>query len=169
MNGGKMNLQKYELNNSKMNLGKKKQDFFTHFASQTAHLSGSSATFTIASGLIILWAMTGPLFKFSDTWQLVINTSTTIVTFLMVFLIQNTQNRDSQALHLKLDALIVASRRANNILVEMEDMSQEELDAMKKKFAEIAEKENAQIDPKILDECIESSSEARNNKNLESK
>lgn len=115
-------------------------NFFCHFASQTARYSGSSFTFAAALGIILVWAMTGPLFRYSDTWQLVINTGTTIVTFLMVFLIQNTQNRDSEALHLKIDELIRASHGAQNALINLEDMTQEELDVFKEKFAKLAQK-----------------------------
>ena len=85
-------------------------DWFHHFASRTAEIVGRSSAFIIAVVLLAVWASTGPLFHFSDTWQLIINTSTTIVTFLMVFLIQNTQNREAQAMHLKLDELIRANR-----------------------------------------------------------
>lgn len=120
---------------------KKKRDFFSTFASQTARLSGAPNTFALAVGIIVVWAITGPLFKFSDTWQLVINTGTTIITFLMVFLIQNTQNRDSEALHLKIDELIRATRGAKNALIDLEDMTQDELDAFKVKFAELANKD----------------------------
>jgi low affinity Fe/Cu permease len=119
---------------------KKKRDFFSIFASQTARLSGTSHAFVWAVGIIVVWGLTGPLFKFSDTWQLVINTGTTIITFLMVFLIQNTQNRDSEAMHLKIDELIRATRGAKNALIDLEDMTQDELDAFKVKFAELANK-----------------------------
>lgn len=118
-----------------------KQDFFTRFSTQTARISGQSITFCAAMGVILIWAISGPFFKFSDTWQLVINTGTTIITFLMVFLIQNTQNRDSGALHLKLDELIRASEGAHNEIIEMEDKTQAELDARKAKFEELAERD----------------------------
>lgn len=114
------------------------QDFFVKFASKTARLTGTSLTFSIAIGVILLWAVTGPLFRFSDTWQLVINTGTTIITFLMVFLIQNTQNRDSEAIHLKLDELIWATQGAKNSLINLEDMTQEELDKIKNQFSKLA-------------------------------
>jgi low affinity Fe/Cu permease len=112
--------------------------FFSHFANQTSRLSGAPSTFAIAVGIIVIWAVTGPLFKFSDTWQLVINTGTTIITFLMVFLIQNTQNRDGAALHLKIDELIRANKGARNALLDMENLTQEELDEFKEKFAALA-------------------------------
>lgn len=117
----------------------KKKDFFCTFATQTARLSGTPITFVLAVSVILIWAVTGPLFSYSDTWQLVINTGTTIVTFLMVFLIQNTQNRDSEALHLKIDELIRATKGAENAMIDLEDLSQDELDAFKAKFAELAQ------------------------------
>jgi low affinity Fe/Cu permease len=109
---------------------------FSHYA---AHLTGSVAAFTLALLIVLAWGATGPLFGFSDTWQLVINTGTTIVTFLMVFLIQNTQNRDSQALHAKLDELVIHIQGADNKLVGAEDLSDEELAHLKEHFAELAE------------------------------
>jgi low affinity Fe/Cu permease len=108
-----------------------KKDFFCTFATQTARVSGTPLTFFLAVGTIFVWAITGPVFQYSDTWQLVINTGTTIITFLMVFLIQNTQNRDSEALHLKIDELIRATKGAQNAMINLEDLSQEELDAFK--------------------------------------
>jgi len=102
-------------------------DGFRAIAQKVAHASGSAPAFLVAFLIIFFWASTGPLFNFSDTWQLVINTSTTIVTFLMVFLIQNTQNRDSQAVHAKLDELIIKLEAADNRLVVAEDLSDEDL------------------------------------------
>lgn len=98
---------------------------------------GSSWSFVAAMTLILVWAVTGPIFQFSDTWQLVINTGTTIVTFLMVFLIQNTQNRDAVALHLKLDELLRAVEEARTELVDVEDGSDEELQALRQEFKEL--------------------------------
>lgn len=114
------------------------QEFFTAFCTRMAHLTGSSIAFVGAFGLIAVWLISGPLFHFSDTWQLVINTGTTIITFLMVFLIQNTQNRDSEALHLKLDALLLTSPDANNVLIDLEELSQEDLEALKQKISHFA-------------------------------
>jgi low affinity Fe/Cu permease len=94
--------------------------------------------FLIALTIVLVWAVTGPLFAFSDTWQLVINTGTTIVTFLMVFLIQNTQNRDSQALHAKLDELVIAMKGADNNLVEAEDLPDDQLESLKEHFQQRA-------------------------------
>jgi low affinity Fe/Cu permease len=107
-----------------------KAGWFTTFAQKTAHLAGRPGTFMLASATIVVWAVTGPLFNYSDTWQLVINTSTTIVTFLMVFLIQHTQNRDTLALQVKLDELIIAVQGANNHLAGAEDLSDEDLEAL---------------------------------------
>ena len=102
--------------------------------------SGSTAAFIIAFFIIIAWLISGPLFKFSDTWQLVINTGTTIVTFLMVFLIQRSQNKDSIALHLKLNELIVAQEIASNRLIAVEDISEEDLKVLQKFYQHLAEK-----------------------------
>lgn len=105
-------------------------NIFRRFAQATSSAMGRPWAFVVAALLIVVWAMTGPLFGFSDTWQLVVNTSTTIVTFLMVFLIQNTQNRDTEALRLKLDELILATEKARNEFVTIEDLSDEELKAL---------------------------------------
>lgn len=112
--------------------------WFTRFARATAHHAGKPATFAVAAGLIVAWAIAGPFFDFSNTWQLMINTGTTIVTVLMVFLIQNTQNRDSQAIHLKLDELIRAKQGARNALLDLDDLSDEELDRLRRNFARLA-------------------------------
>ena len=112
--------------------------WFTRFARWTACHAGRPSAFLIAGLVIVGWAVTGPIFHYSDTWQLVINTGTTIVTFLMVFLIQNTQNRDSQALHLKLDELIRAKKGARNSLLDLDDLSDEELEKIRSSFSRIA-------------------------------
>ena len=101
---------------------------------------GRSHAFIVAATVILVWAATGPLFHFSDTWQLVINTGTTIVTFLMVFLIQNTQNRDAHAIHLKLDELIRANKHARNALLGLESMSDDELRALQVEFEELRDR-----------------------------
>jgi low affinity Fe/Cu permease len=106
----------------------------------TALTTGKSCTFIVAALIIVVWAATGPLFHYSDTWQLVINTGTTIVTFLMVFLIQATQNRDSAAIHVKLDEIIRAMKGARNSLLDLESLSDEELERLKLHFAQLAEK-----------------------------
>ncbi|HEV8525504.1 MAG TPA: low affinity iron permease family protein [Terriglobales bacterium] len=117
--------------------GGTKTNWFAKFAEQVAHWVGTRWAFLIACLVLILWALTGPAFHFSDTWQLVINTGTTIVTFLMVFLIQNTQNRTATALHLKLDEIIRAVRRAHNEMIDIEHLSDEELEELGKKYERI--------------------------------
>jgi low affinity Fe/Cu permease len=107
-------------------------------ARASARGTGHPIAFGLAFATVVLWLATGPIFRFSDTWQLVINTATTIVTFLMVFLIQNTQNRDSEALQLKLDELIRATHSAHNALLDIEELSQNELDQIKRRFEELA-------------------------------
>ncbi len=111
---------------------------YSKFANQIARLSGRPKAFVLAAAVIVVWLVTGPLFGFSDTWQLVINTGTTIVTFLMVFLIQNTQNRDSEALQIKLDELIRATKGAHNALLDLEELEQEELDAFRQRYETLA-------------------------------
>jgi low affinity Fe/Cu permease len=110
------------------------RDFFRKFAHQTSRGVGSPWAFVGAVTIIVAWGLTGPIFHFSDTWQLVINTGTTIITFLMVFLIQNTQNRDAIAIHIKLDELIRALKGARNKLVDLEELSDEELEALHQEF-----------------------------------
>jgi low affinity Fe/Cu permease len=119
------------------------RDLFHRIAQRTSNAVGSAWAFIIALLLIIAWAATGPIFHFSDTWQLVINTSTTIITFLMVFLIQNTQNRDARVIHLKLDELIRVIVRARNHLVDLEDLSEEELDRLQKEFEQLRQGDDA--------------------------
>jgi len=115
-------------------------DAFRIFARHSSILLGSAWAFAAALLVILVWLATGPIFHFSDTWQLIINTGTTIVTFLMVFLIQNTQNRDAKAMHLKLDELIRALRRARNELVDLEDLSDEELKKLEEQFKRVRTK-----------------------------
>ena len=104
--------------------------WFAHFAQQTAHWTGHPAVFLLAVMVVVVWVVTGPIFDYSDTWQLVINTGTTIVTFLMVFLIQNTQNRDTMALQLKLSELVLAMKGAQNKFAAVEDLSDAELEEL---------------------------------------
>ena len=115
------------------------KSWFTRFAKWTARATGRPLTFTLAVLVIAIWAITGPIFGFSDTWQLVINTGTTIVTFLMVFLIQNTQNRDSEAIQVKLDELIRLSKGGHNVLLDLEELEEEELDRIRQSYCRIAE------------------------------
>jgi low affinity Fe/Cu permease len=110
---------------------------FSHLARIVADILGTPAAFFIALALILIWAMTGPLFHFSDTWQLLVNTGTTIATFLIVFLIQNTQNRDARALHLKLDEVIHSMRKARNNLIDLENCTDEELDSLQREFQKV--------------------------------
>jgi low affinity Fe/Cu permease len=104
---------------------------FTRFSHHVAHLAGKPITFAAATTLIVIWAVSGPIFQFSETWQLVVNTATTIITFLMVFVLQNTQNRDGEAVQAKLDELIYAVREADNAFVQAEKLSDEELHALR--------------------------------------
>jgi len=115
-------------------------EFFRRAAKSISCALGSPYAFALAAMTVIVWALLGPVFGFSDTWQLVINTGTTIITFLVVFMIQNTQNRDSKAIHLKLDELIRALRGARNGLIDSEDLSDDELDRLEKEFARIRSK-----------------------------
>ncbi|MFY9234004.1 MAG: low affinity iron permease family protein [Fimbriimonadaceae bacterium] len=109
-------------------------EFFNRMARRVSNATGSHWSFAVAVGIIAVWGLTGPIFKFSDTWQLVINTGTTIVTFLMVFLIQNTQNRDSKALHLKLDEVIRSIEGARNEIINLEDTSDADLQRLQEEF-----------------------------------
>ena len=111
--------------------------FFEDAARKISEYAGKPLTFTIALLLIVVWAVTGPIFDFSDTWQLVINTSTTIVTFLMVFLVQSAQNRDAKALQLKLDELIFKLDKADNVMIDIEELGEEELAELSEKYKEI--------------------------------
>lgn len=113
---------------------------FRKVAQQTSNLMGSPWSFVVAIAVILIWAVTGPLFGFSDTWQLIINTGTTIVTFLMVFLIQNTQNRDAAAMHLKIDELLRALKPARTSMVNLEQLSDEELEKLQNEFAKLSKK-----------------------------
>jgi low affinity Fe/Cu permease len=113
------------------------KDVFRKIAQWTSHVTGSPIGFVVAFLLIVLWAVTGPYFQFSNTWQLVINTGTTILTFLMVFLIQNTQNRDAHAIHLKLDEIIRAMDPARDEFIDLEDGTDEKLDMLEREFREL--------------------------------
>ena len=113
--------------------------WYARFARSAAHFCGRPRVFSVAVGIIAVWILTGPIFGFSDTWQLVINTGTTIITFLMVFLIQNTQNRDTEAIQIKLDELIRSTQGAHNALLDLEELEQDKLDAFKAKYQELAQ------------------------------
>lgn len=118
---------------------------FTRFARVASTVTGKPITFILAVVIIIGWAILGPVFGYSDTWQLVINTGTTIITFLMVFLIQNTQNRDTEALQIKLDELIRSSRSARNAVLNLEQMDEKELDAIRQEYLDLAEHANLHL------------------------
>jgi low affinity Fe/Cu permease len=122
------------------------RDAFGVFARQSSNVLGSAWAFILAILIIVVWGTTGPMFHFSDTWQLIINTGTTIVTFLMVFLIQNTQNRDAKAVHLKLDELIRALKGARNRLVDLEKLSDDELKQLEEEFERIHQHANRASD-----------------------
>ncbi len=118
---------------------------FKRFATAASRATGKPITFVLAVSIVVVWAATGPLFGFSDTWQLVINTSTTIITFLMVFLIQNTQNRDTEAMQVKLDELIRATKGAHNALLDLEELEGEELDAFRSRYHALAKSARVEL------------------------
>lgn len=129
----------------------KSQSWFSTFAKHTSRITGQPLTFLLAFLVIIAWAVTGPLFHYSDTWQLVINTSTTIITFLMVFLIQCTQNRDSEAMQVKLDELIRATKGAHNALLALEDLEEKELDRIRARYTKLASRARQELEQGNLD------------------
>lgn len=129
----------------------KSTSWFTRFAKWTARMTGRPATFTIAVAIIIGWAATGPLFDYSDTWQLVINTGTTIITFLMVFLIQSTQNRDSEAMQVKLDELIRAMQGAHNVLLDLEELEEKDLNRIRSNYERLAQQAREELEQGKLD------------------
>ena len=128
-----------------------RRSFFARFATGTARTMGHPVAFLLAVLILVGWAVTGPFFGFSDTWQLIINTGTTIVTFLMVFLIQNTQNRDSTALQLKLDELIRAVEGAHNSLLDLEELEEQDLERLRAAYEELARRAREQGLPGLFD------------------
>jgi low affinity Fe/Cu permease len=114
--------------------------WFAHFAQGASQVTGRPITFLVAFASIVVWAMTGPFFGYSDTWQLVINTATTIITFLMVFVIQNTQNRDTAAMHIKIDELIRVTQKARNVLLDLEELDDQTLELLRKDYEKLARK-----------------------------
>ena len=127
-------------------MAKYKKGFFDQFANWMTQFTGSSAAFISAVSIVIIWAISGPVFKYSETWQLVINTGTNIITFLMVFLIQKAQNKDGKAIQLKLNELIAATKGASNRMVSIEDLNEEELDKLHKFYKKLTELEAKQSD-----------------------
>lgn len=123
----------------------KSRSWFTRLAKATSRVAGRPIAFILAVGAILVWMVTGPLFRFSDSWQLVVNTGTTIATFLMVFLIQNTQNRDSEALQVKLDELLRVTKGAHVALLDLEELEEHELDRLRAGYAQLAEKARADL------------------------
>lgn len=125
-----------------------KNSLFTRFAKATSRITGKPVTFILAVMIVIVWAVSGPIFGFSDTWQLVINTGTTIITFLMVFLIQNTQNSDTEALQLKIDELICALKDADDQVLNLEELDEKDLDEIRKRYLEKAKRAREKADEK---------------------
>jgi low affinity Fe/Cu permease len=136
-------------------------EFFRRFSHRASEWVGSPSAFIVAVFIVLAWLGSGPMFGYSDTWQLVINTGTTIVTFLMVFLIQNTQNRDAKAIHLKLDELIRTTERARNSLVDLESLSDEELAQLQEQFARLRQREASQVEPSGIGQLEDSLDEPR--------
>ena len=129
-----------------MKAKKPKRHFFDWLSTRITKATGSPIAFLTALSLIIIWGVTGPIFDFSDTWQLVINTSTTIITFLMVFVIQQSQNKDTMALQLKMNELIAATKGASNRLIDIEDLTEEDLMVLKKFYIKLAQLSQSEID-----------------------
>jgi low affinity Fe/Cu permease len=139
--------------------------FFTGFANRTASAAGHPATFMAAMMVIVIWALSGPIFHYSDTWQLVINTGTTIITFLMVFLIQNSQNRESKAVQVKLDEIIRALEGAHNTMLNLEELDDKELETIHKRYVALAHEarealERGEVDTEVLDVLEETTEQA---------
>ncbi len=127
-------------NRGQAHAASRRPSLFSRFAKWASRMTGEPVTFILATLFILGWALTGPLFGFSDTWQLVVNTTTTIITFLMVFLIQNTQNRDSEAIQIKLDELLRADNHAYNALLDLEELEQGDLDELRQHYLRLAER-----------------------------
>lgn len=150
-----------------MNKNKRKAGFFENLAGKATVATGSTPAIVISFSLIIVWAVSGPFFHFSETWQLIINTGTTIITFLMVFLIQKSQNKDSMAVHLKLNELLAAHELSSNRLVDVEDLTEEELCVLQKYYARLKEKakqENTLLKSHSIDEDEKNNKLKKNSK-----
>jgi low affinity Fe/Cu permease len=139
-----------------------KKNFFERFSNKATAATGTSAAFFTAISVIVVWGITGPIFKYSDTWQLIINTGTTIVTFLMVFLIQKSQNKDSKAIHLKLNELLASHQGASNRMVDIEDLTEIELDHLHKFYVQLSDL--AEMEDDLT--CTHSIDAAQENHNL---
>lgn len=125
--------------------------WYGHFTKSFAKVTGKSATFILCIGLILVWLLSGPFFNFSDTWQLAINTSTTIITFIMVFVIQNTQNRDTEAMQVKLDELIRVTQGAHNALLDLEELEEGQIDQFRNRYGVLAKQARARLKKGELD------------------
>ena len=132
----------------------KRTGWFVAFAQGVSTLTGRPITFVVAVAAIVIWAASGPLFGFSDTWQLVINTTTTIVTFLMVFVIQNTQNRDTAAMHIKIDELIRVTGKARNVLLDLEELDDKTFELLRQDYEQLARKAKSQTKTPIRAEAV---------------
>jgi low affinity Fe/Cu permease len=128
--------------------------WFVHFAQLVSHVTGRPIAFLLAFASIVVWGLTGPLFGYSDTWQLVINTATTIITFLMVFVIQNTQNRDTAAMHIKIDELIRVTQKARNVLLDLEEVDDATLEKLRKDYGQLARKAKSQTSTPVRAEAV---------------
>jgi low affinity Fe/Cu permease len=124
---------------------------FTQFAKKVSRISGAPSAFLLAAAVVLAWAVTGPIFRFSDTWQLVINTGTTIVTFLMVFLIQNTQYRDAEAVQVKLDELLRTTQGAHNALLDLEELEAKDLEKIRDSYARLAKQAREELRKGVSD------------------
>lgn len=128
--------------------------WYSQFTKYCAKLSGKSSTFTFSIVLIIAWLISGPFFNFSDTWQLAINTSTTIITFIMVFVIQNTQNRDTEAMQVKLDELIRVTKGAHNALLDLEELEEDQIEEFRKHYEALAQKARHELSKRCLADSL---------------
>jgi low affinity Fe/Cu permease len=131
-----------------------KAGWFAQFAQEVSRFTGRPITFILAVGAIAVWGITGPLFGYSDTWQLVINTATTIITFLMVFVIQNTQNRDTASLHIKIDELIRVTEKARNVLLDLEEVDDKTLEALRADYGRLARKAKSRTESPARAEAV---------------
>jgi low affinity Fe/Cu permease len=128
--------------------------WFVHFAQWVSHVTGRPSAFLLAVTSIVVWGLTGPLFGYSDTWQLVINTATTIVTFLMVFVIQNTQNRDTAAMHIKIDELIRVTQKARNVLLDLEEVDDATLEQLRQDYGRLAREAKSRMSTPTRAEAV---------------